>query len=320
MGRKWNGIELQKRLGGGFSSDVYSVVLSSGQFALKLVDLEDERPPHSVRNEIKILNKLKRHSNVCEMISCEELNGEIGVIMPQLGVDLNGVLKSVIKKRSKFGADGTISYTSRNEMQVDMIRGIMVGVLNGLEWIHSNGIIHRDINPNNIMFTSISDYATPCIIDFGISYQSPNNNGLEEDEKKYTDIATGFFKAPELLLSKRDYGPEVDMWALGIILAQLGSSTGRVPYEEDASHSDLVLLSQILRVFGSPPDNWEECVGLPSFDAMNRHFFEQKGVPLEDIVDNLVGNAELLSVFQGLTRFHNRMGAKRALFELESIQ
>lgn len=320
MGRKWNGYELGKRLGGGFASDVYLIERFHDKFALKMVDLDDERPPHSVRNEIKILNSLKGGINVCQLIEYCELNGEIGLLMPQFGIDLNGVLKSQIKKKSKFANDGSISYSGVNEMSIEMIKGIMIGILKGLDWIHSNGIIHRDINPNNIMFKTIEDFQTPCIIDFGISYQTPNNNGLEDDNLKYTDIATGFFKAPELLLSKRDYDTGVDMWALGIVLSQLGSRDGKVPFEDDASHSDLVLLSQILRVFGSPPIDWEECKGLPSFEAMNRNFFEQEGIPLNDIVEKLVGNAELLSVFRGFTRYQNRMGAKLALVELKSIQ
>lgn len=312
MGRKWNGIELGRRVGGGLTADVYAVEEGGHAQALKVVDLDDERPPHSIRNEIKILNRLAGCPNVSEMTRMVEGNGEVGIMMPLFETDLAGVISAHTKRRTRFGTDGSITYVTANDLGVDQVRDIMDGLLRGLEWTHRKGIIHRDINPSNIMFAKVGDLKSLRLIDYGIGYAIPNNNGLERDDMKYSDIATGFYKAPELLLSKRDYGTEVDMWAAGIVLAQLGAKSGKVPFEEDAAHSDLVLLSQILRVFGSPPANWEECCNLASFEAMNRSFFTQEGVPAEEIIDN-VTTPELVALFKGLTKYTKRLSAGEAL-------
>lgn len=307
QGRSWNGILLGKRLGSGFSSDVYSI--GEGR-ALKLVDLDDQRPPHNVQNEIKILQKIKGKSNVLELHEVLTRSDEIGLVVTQCEVSLTKMIQSNIKKKTSFLADGSISYAQVNQLPLDSVRRILGGVLSGLEWIHLHGIIHRDINPNNIMF--LNDYE-PVIIDFGISYQIPNNHGLESDDKKYTDVATGYYKAPELLLSKRDYSFEVDMWALGIVMCQLGSINGNVPYEEDSQHSDLVLLSQILKTFGSPAKDWPECAGLESFEAMNRTFFDQEAKSPEEVVPRLLDDKALMQIWKGLTKYSKRMSAKEAL-------
>lgn len=287
-------------------------------YALKVVDPDDEKPPHNIRNELKILNDLKdiseknglKNENVVELICCIYDKMEFGLLFPIYDLTLKGLLKQFIKSRTMFNPDGTIEIKKRNTISLESISDIIIGICNGLEWIHSQGIIHRDINPNNIMFIE-DDLKCPVIIDFGISYQLPNNNGIEKPDMKFTDIATGIYKAPELLLSKRDYSNKVDMWALGIIISLLLSNDGNAIFEEDAGFSDLVLLSNILSIFGSPPEDWSDCIGLVSFDSMNRAFFTKPAKPLAEVIPKIYSeeesdyNSKLEEVFKGLTQYEN---------------
>lgn len=323
------------KIGGGRFSDIYKVSKSdpntgNEMFALKLVDPDDEKPPHNIRNEIKILSDMKEASemgggkiqNVITLISVSFNNIEYGLIFPLYDETLNQVLKKHIKSKTTFNIDGTVSVSKKNVMLIDSIHKIITGLMKGLDWIHTQGIIHRDINPNNILFFN-DDLETPVIIDFGIAYQEPDNNGLEAQDKKFTDIATGIYKAPELLLSKRDYSNKVDMWAAGILLMVLTSKEGKPIFDQDAMYSDLVLLSSILSTFGSPPSDWSDCKGLVSFDSMNRTFFTKEPKPLNYIAPRLFESenprdpiAEKLEhVLIGLTKYEtkHRFSAKDAL-------
>jgi serine/threonine-protein kinase CAK1 len=320
------------KVGGGRFSDIYRISKKNennvtSYYALKIVDPDDIKPPHNIRNEIKILNDLK-HAQEVEGINQNNVivlqdvlfnKVEYGLIFPYYDMTLNNCIKEYIKSRSKFNLDGTITQIKINTIPINYVKSLTKGILNGLKWIHSQNIIHRDINPNNILISK-SDLNTPVIIDFGISYQLPNNNGLESSEKKFTDIATGLYKAPELLLSKRDYNNKVDIWALGIILTLLLSNDGEPIFEKDAMYSDLVLLSNIISTFGSPPIDWSDCHGLVSFDSLNRTFFTKPPKPLKDIVPKLFieedeDTNKLKIVFEGLVKYEtsSRLSASDAL-------
>lgn len=327
------------KIGGGRFSDIYKVLKSDlkagnttseqkSMFSLKLVDPDDEKPPHNIRNEIKILSDLKKAqelqnitvTNVINLISVSYNNVEYGLVFPLLDLTLNQVIRSHVKSRTVFNLDGTMKLNNVNTMPINYVSKIIIGLMKGLSWIHGMGVIHRDINPNNILFSK-NDLDTPIIIDFGISYQEPDNNGLEKPDRKFTDIATGIYKAPELLLSKRDYSNKVDMWAVGILMTVMLSNDGKPIFDKDSMYSDLVLLSNILATFGSPPSDWSDCQGLQSFDSLNRTFFIKSAKPLEAVVPRLFEDPEncnaskLEKVVVGLTKYETgqRLSAQEAL-------
>ena len=87
--------------------------------------------------------------------------------------------------------------------------------------MHSNGICHRDLKLENILFKSKSKSLVK-IIDFGLSKEN-----IDEKMKSY--IGTPYYVAPEVLESK-GYDKKCDLWSLGVCLFKC--LTGEYPYNE----------------------------------------------------------------------------------------
>ena len=98
-------------------------------------------------------------------------------------------------------------------------------LLEAVRYIHSLGLIHRDLKLNNILIKSIEGGAIiPIIIDFGLSVEKINLCNLESGLKF---SGTPGFVAPELYMH-REYDEKIDMFSLGVILYFLLS--GKLPF------------------------------------------------------------------------------------------
>jgi serine/threonine protein kinase len=117
------------------------------------------------------------------------------------------------------------------------------------DYCHQNGMVHRDIKLENIVFTSEMDVK---LIDFGFS--RTNENALLLD----TFCGSLGYSAPELVTGRKYSGTEIDVWSLGVILYIL--VTGNLPFDDD---NDKILKEKIARVEYTIPD-WlsSECVYL----------------------------------------------------------
>ena len=133
------------------------------------------------------------------------------------------------------------------------IKSYILQTLLGLEYLHSNWILHRDLKPNNLL---MNQDGVLKIADFGLAkfYGSPN--------RQYTHIVvTRWYRAPELLFGARNYGTGVDVWAVGCILAEL---LLRIPFL--AGDTDLDQLAKIFQALGTPTEeNWPGHNKLPDF-------------------------------------------------------
>ncbi|KAI3659895.1 hypothetical protein MP638_003395 [Amoeboaphelidium occidentale] len=102
-------------------------------------------------------------------------------------------------------------------------RGLMIQVVNGLLFLQSKGILHRDLKLSNLLLTKSLDVK---IADFGLAVQLSQMHSSEQK----TMCGTPNFVSPEML-SRQPYGLASDVWALGCLFYTL--LCGRTPFESD---------------------------------------------------------------------------------------
>ncbi|CAF1602573.1 unnamed protein product, partial [Didymodactylos carnosus] len=93
------------------------------------------------------------------------------------------------------------------------VKSYIIMLLLGLEYLHDQWILHRDLKPNNLL---IDRKGALKIADFGLSkfFGSPSRDMTHQ-------VVTRWYRSPELLFGAKKYGTGVDMWATGCIMAEL---------------------------------------------------------------------------------------------------
>jgi cyclin-dependent kinase-like len=105
-------------------------------------------------------------------------------------------------------------------------------VLRALEYLHSRGVVHRDVKPENLL---VSGQGVVKLCDFGFARRLHDGAVAEGGAGgggggRYTDyVATRRYRAPELLQGARDYGTPVDVWAVGAPAAERHTCSRAVP-------------------------------------------------------------------------------------------
>ena len=199
--------------------------------------------------EIKLLQEL-HHQNVIELVDVFGHKSNVSIVMDFMDTDLEVIIK-----------DPSIILTPAN------IKSYTLQTLLGLEYLHMNWILHRDLKPNNLLVDSKG-----CLKlgDFGLAKQFGSPTRI------YTHmVVTRWYRAPELLFGAKNYGVGVDVWAVGCILAEL---LLRVPFL--AGETDLDQLGKIFLALGTPSEeSWPGLTSLPDYIQFKQH----PGTPLRDI-------------------------------------
>lgn len=140
------------------------------------------------------------------------------------------------------------------------VRTVFRDVFHALADIHNKGIIHRDVKPQAILLESQDGPA--FLSDFGTAWHPELSAASEPADAKILDIGTGPYRAPEVLFGDKSYGPPVDMWAVGCMLAECVRRPPKPLFESRAVHEDgnqLGLILSIFKTIGTPTrETWPE--------------------------------------------------------------
>ncbi|XP_067935376.1 cyclin-dependent kinase 9-like [Watersipora subatra] len=198
--------------------------------ALKKILMENEREgfPITALREIRILQLLV-NENVVRLIeicrtkanSYNRYKSTFFLVFEFCDHDLAGLLSN---PNVKFGLKEQ--------------KEVMKQLCSGLFFIHGNKILHRDMKAANILITK---KGVLKLADFGLSRAFCASNTTEP---RYTNrVVTLWYRPPELLLGSRSYGPPIDMWGAGCIMAELWT---RAPIMQgDTETKQLMLICQL---------------------------------------------------------------------------
>lgn len=108
------------------------------------------------------------------------------------------------------------------KLETDQIKHIIVELLKALEYMHYRKIVHRDLKCSNILIGASGEIK---LADFGLAksmlHPDTPDAGNSSTRIMTNRVCTLWYRPPELLLGSSEYGPEVDMWGVGCILAEL---------------------------------------------------------------------------------------------------
>uniref|UniRef100_A0A7N9AUN9 non-specific serine/threonine protein kinase n=1 Tax=Mastacembelus armatus TaxID=205130 RepID=A0A7N9AUN9_9TELE len=173
---------------------------SGRQVAVKMMDLRRQQRRELLFNEVVIMRDYQ-HRNVVEMFKSALVEEELWVIMEYLQ---GGALTNIV---------------SETRLSEEQIATVCEAVLQALAYLHSQGVIHRDIKSDSILLTLDGRVK---LSDFGFCAQ------ISKDiPKRKSLVGTPYWMAPEVI-SKSPYGTEVDVWSMGIMVVEMVD--GEPPY------------------------------------------------------------------------------------------
>ncbi|KAK4800849.1 hypothetical protein SAY86_021336 [Trapa natans] len=228
--RRSDSFEKLEKIGQGTYSSVYRArdLETDKIVALKKVRFAN-MDPESVRfmaREIIILRRLD-HPNVMKLegLISSRVSGNLYLIFEYMDHDLTG-----------------LALTPGVKFTESQIKCYMQQLLCGLEHCHSHGVLHRDIKGANLL---IDNNGCLKIADFGLA------TILQPDQKQplTSRVVTLWYRPPELLLGSTDYGPSIDLWSSGCILAELFAGKPIMP-----GRTEVEQLHKIFKLCGSPSD------------------------------------------------------------------
>ena len=173
----------------------------------KFKEIGDDLIKKTMKRELKMLQRL-HHPNIVQFQDAFKRKGNLFLVFEF--VDKN--LLELIEEHPKG-------------LEPNLIRNIIFQLCKAIKYLHDQKIIHRDIKPENLLITENNETK---LCDFGFARLISGNS------EKLTDyVATRWYRAPELLISQGEYGPEVDYWAIGCIMGELVDGNPLFPGENE---------------------------------------------------------------------------------------
>lgn len=228
---------------GSFGSVYLALNVTTGEMlAVKQVVVDDHWNKTSdgldaLHKEVETMKDLD-HLNIVQYLGFEQKKNTYSLFLEYVG---GGSISSCLKSFGKFD-EGLVKFITRQ-------------VLDGLRYLHSNGIIHRDLKADNLL---LETDGTCKISDFGISKKSQD---IYSNNAEMSMQGTVFWMAPEVIHNivedkKQGYSAKVDIWSLGCVVLEMFA--GQRPWSNEAVISAIYKIGKTKLAPPIPEDVSEE--------------------------------------------------------------
>lgn len=218
-------IVAHRQLGKGRASEVvFAFDVASGEHtAVKVIDKETSRPTDRIFAEKEVAIRMSvQHSTIVQTLDIFESPFDLFLVMEYMG---GGSLSRRLSKRGSPLTEGEA-------------RVIMARLFSALAYLHSRGIVHRNVKPENILLDFADEYRWPetaKLSDFGLACT------VDDPDACLKVVGTPEFLAPEASTmvngpgGRRQvaFGNEVDMWAAGVTMYNVLSL--ELPFDGDST-------------------------------------------------------------------------------------
>jgi len=225
---------------------------------IKLDDNDDGVPSTAIR-EVAILQDIIHPSIVkLEQVILEK--GQLYLVFEFLDLDLRRYLDNIYASNphSHHSYSSSSSSTVKPKEPVKglpmaLVKSYTYQLLLGIEFMHSHRHLHRDIKPQNLL---IDRTGRMQIADLGLAraFSTPMPPVTHE-------VATLWYRPPEILLGSKPYSSPIDLWAVGCCMAEMISL-----YPSFPGDSEIDTLFKIFQCVGTPTkETWPEVVNCPDW-------------------------------------------------------
>ncbi|ORZ39863.1 cyclin-dependent kinase 20-like protein [Catenaria anguillulae PL171] len=241
--------------------------LATGRIvALKKVGVRPNQTlPINIFREIKALQHLD-HPNIIALDHVFTHGSSFTLCFEYIPQDLSSLLKSL---------------PMGQRVPALHIKTWMHMLLEGVEYMHALGMVHRDLKPANLL---ICESGLLKIADFGQARLLPRDEEKDEGDGEVClshQVATRWYRAPELLYGARHYTNAVDLWAIGCIFGELLNRSPLFPGQNDIDQ-----LYVVLSTLGTPTDTeWPDRTSLPDYHKIQFPDFAKR--PFEELIPDV---------------------------------